>query len=152
MARERGARVMRLPVSVPGHLPVMQDAARELGRFIEKVSFRDPETPIVSNISARVLTTAGEVREELTSQLCSAVEWARCVMAMANGGTGTFIEVGPGQALSNLVRRIRSDAEVLNLERASVDDVLALRATEPLVKPAPLSSAPPAGKPATIAR
>jgi [acyl-carrier-protein] S-malonyltransferase len=133
MARERGARVLRLPISVPGHLPVMQDAARELGRFVEKVPFRDPDTPIVSNISARVLTTAGEVREELTGQLCSAVEWARCVMAMANGGAETFIEVGPGQALSNLVRRIRSEADVLSIDRVSPDELFALGATVPLV-------------------
>ena len=88
LARERGGRVMRLPISVPGHLPVMEDAARELGRFIDAVPFRDPDTPIVSNVSARILTTAAEVREELSDQLCSAVQWARCVMTMANNGAG----------------------------------------------------------------
>jgi [acyl-carrier-protein] S-malonyltransferase len=131
LARERGARVMRLPISVPGHLPVMEDAARELGRFIDAVPFRDPETPVVSNISARVLTTAADVREELSDQLCSAVQWARCVMTMANNGAGTFVEVGPGQALSNLVRRIRSEAEVVSAERASLDELLALSVPVP---------------------
>jgi [acyl-carrier-protein] S-malonyltransferase len=135
LAKERGARVMRLPISVPGHLPVMEDAARELGRFIGDVPFRDPETPIVSNISARVLTTASEVRGELSDQLCSAVHWARCVMMMVNSGAGTFVEVGPGQALSNLVRRIRSDADIVSAEQVSLERLVALGATVPAMTP-----------------
>ncbi len=137
LARQRGARVLQLPISVPSHLPIMQDAARELSRIIEKIPFRDPETPIVSNISGRLLTTAEEVRQELSDQLCSAVEWARCVMAMASEGASTFVEVGPGQALSNLVRRIRKDADVLSVEQASEEELRALAQTVPMVRPAP---------------
>jgi [acyl-carrier-protein] S-malonyltransferase len=135
LARERGARVMRLPISVPGHLPVMEDAARELGAFIDRTPVRDPEIPIVSNISARVLTTAAEVREELSDQLCSAVQWARCVMTMVNNGAGTFVEVGPGQALSNLVRRIRSEAEIVSAEQLSREQLVAIGAAVPVTSP-----------------
>jgi [acyl-carrier-protein] S-malonyltransferase len=119
LARERGARVLRLPISVPGHTPLMRDAAREMSRSMAGVSFRDPEPPLMSNISARLLTTAEDVRAELSNQICAAVQWARCVAAMANQGAGQFVEVGPGQALSNLLRRISGDAEVLHAEDAS---------------------------------
>ena len=132
LARERGARVLRLPISVPSHTPMMRDAARELSRFISTLPFREPKTPIVSNISARLLTTAEEVRQELSDQICAAVQWARCVLAMANEGTGAFVEVGPGHALSNITRRLRSDAQVLNAERFSLEELESLAATIPL--------------------
>ena len=129
LARERGARVMRLPISVPSHTPLMRDAAKELSRFIDKLPFHDPDPPLVSNISAKLLTTAEEVREELANQICAAVQWARCVVAMANQGASPFVEVGPGQALSNLVRRIKGDAEVYDAEHASTADLLNLGGT-----------------------
>jgi [acyl-carrier-protein] S-malonyltransferase len=135
LARERGGRVLRLPISVPGHTPLMRDAARELSRFISSLSFRDPNPPVVSNISAKLLTTAEEVREELSNQICAAVQWARCVVTMANEGAGSFVEVGPGQALSKLVRRIKDDVEVFGAENASTDDLLHLAATLPVAVP-----------------
>jgi len=130
LARERGGRVLRLPISVPGHTPLMRDAARELSRFIASLPFRDPNAPLVSNISAKLLTTAEEVREELADQICAAVQWGRCVVAMANEGAGTFVEVGPGQVLAKLVRHISRESDVLDSEAASNDDLLTL--TEPL--------------------
>ncbi len=132
LARERGGRVLRLPISVPGHTPLMRDAARELSCFIQSLPFREPNPPLVSNISARLLTTAEEVREELSNQICAAVQWARCVLAMVNEGAGLFVEVGPGQALSKLVRRITGEAQVLGAEDASAADLLSLAATVPV--------------------
>ena len=144
LARERGGRVLRLPISVPGHTPLMRDAAREMSRFISSLSFRDPNPPIVSNISAKLLTTADEVREELSNQICAAVQWARCVVAMANEGAGSFVEVGPGQALSKLVRRIKGDVEVFGAENVSNDDLLHLAATLPAAvdRPGEMAVAP----------
>jgi [acyl-carrier-protein] S-malonyltransferase len=124
LARERGGRVLRLPISVPGHTPIMQDAARELSRFIAALPFRDPDPPVVSNISAKLLTRAEEVRQELSDQIVSAVQWARCVLTMANQGAGGFVEVGPGRALSTLARRITRDARVLSTEDAAPEELL----------------------------
>ena len=132
LARERGGRVLRLPISVPGHTPLMRDAGRELSTFINTLPFRDPDPPIVSNISARLLTRADEVRKELSDQICAAVEWGRCVLAMANQGAGTFVEVGPGHALSKMVSRITSDAQVLDTEDASTADLLRLAVGVPV--------------------
>jgi [acyl-carrier-protein] S-malonyltransferase len=135
IARERGARTLRLPISVPGHTPIMGDAASELSRAISTLPFRDPDPPVVSNISAQLLTRAEEVRQELSDQLGAAVQWARCVLAMANQGAGAFIEVGPGRSLSKMVRRITSEATVLSTEDAP-DDVLRLMEAVPVLVPA----------------
>jgi [acyl-carrier-protein] S-malonyltransferase len=133
LLRERGARVLPLRISVPGHTPLMKDAARELSRFISALTFRDPNPPLVSNISGKLLTTADEVREELSEQICAAVQWARCVINMANQGADPFVEVGPGQVLSKLLRRIRGDAHVFRAEDESIFDLLA--ETVPLTAP-----------------
>ena len=149
VARGRGARVIRLPISVPSHTPMMDEAASELSRFIAKVSFRAPTTPLVSNISARLLTTAEEVRQELSDQICAAVQWARCVAAMANGGADSFVEVGPGQALSNIVRRLRGDVQVFNAERDAPERLFSLTDTVPLSAPEHLAGGKRIANPAS---
>ncbi len=109
LAKERGGRVTRLPISVPSHLPAMRDATRELSRFISTIQLRDPSPPLVSTLSTRLLTTAEEVREELSAQISQAIQWARCIVEMANHGATSFVDVGPGRALANMVRRISGD-------------------------------------------
>jgi hypothetical protein len=56
-------------------------------------------------------------------------------MTMVNNGAGTFVEVGPGQALSNLVRRIRSEAEIVSAEQVSREQLVAMGATVPVTSP-----------------
>jgi [acyl-carrier-protein] S-malonyltransferase len=124
LARQKGARVIRLPISVPGHIPMMREAAAELGRTLARVPFRDPEVPIVSNITALLLTRSEEVRRELSDQLCSAVQWARCLVTMANQGVSAFVEVGPGETLSRIARRVSSGIPVYTLGEGEPPDFL----------------------------
>lgn len=131
MARERGGKVKKLSISVPSHIPIMRDAAKELSGFIDKLPFRDPNTPLVSNISARLLTTADDVRAELSEQISTAIHWARCVLAMRDHGAGPFIEIGPGRALTNLMKRIDRDLEIFGAETASDAELLELTNTVP---------------------
>lgn len=131
LAREKGGRVIRLPISVPGHTPMMREAAAELGRILARVPFRDPEVPIVSNITALFLSQAEEVRQELSGQLCSAVQWARCLVTMANQGVAAFVEVGPGEALSRIARRVSKGIPVYTLgEDEPPDSLLATASME----------------------
>jgi [acyl-carrier-protein] S-malonyltransferase len=137
LARERGARlVRRLPISTPGHSPLMRDAADQMSRFMKKVAFRNPDPPLVSNISARVLKSAEEVRDELSDQMCSAVEWARCVTVMADSGVDTFVELGPGNALSKMVRHLSKDVETVSTEEAPTEALLSLTEELPAALPA----------------
>lgn len=129
LARQKGARVIRLPISVPGHIPMMREAAAELGRILANAPFRDPEAPIVSNISALLLTQAKDVRQELADQLCSAVQWARCLLTMANEGVAAFVEVGPGETLSRIARRVSKDIPVYTLGEGDPPDFLLPKAS-----------------------
>jgi [acyl-carrier-protein] S-malonyltransferase len=128
LARGRGASVLRLPISVPGHTPAMEEAARQLRQVIDAIPFRDPATPLVSNITGSLLTTAEEVRQELADQICAAVEWVRCMSTMLGQGVSTFVEVGPGRALSNIARRFSENLSFLTVEDARPDDLASLGA------------------------
>ena len=94
------------------------------------MQLRDPQVPIVASAAGRILTTAGEVRDQLAHQLDMRVEWTRSVSAMIAGGVDTFVEVGPGQVLSGLIRRVSEDVRALSL--ANLAEALApARPTEP---------------------
>jgi [acyl-carrier-protein] S-malonyltransferase len=114
--REAGARrVMALKVSGPFHSPMMRKVAEDLAAAFAGVEWSDAAIPVVSNVTAQPVADAGEIRSLLARQVSSPVEWVRSVRTMVERGVGTFIEIGPGTALSGMVRRIRPDATVLNV-------------------------------------
>lgn len=115
LAEERGARrTIRLGISIASHSPLMERAAQQLSDLIARMPLRDPEVPIVANITGQILTTVDEVRQEISQQVLMPVQWSSSVKRMVNGGVTTFLEVGPGQVLSGLIRRIRRDVETLS--------------------------------------
>ncbi len=113
--RERGARVVQLPISVPGHFPKMAEARDELRRFIDRIEFRDPNAAVVSSLTGKVLTTADEVRQELSDQMTGAINWMRAFLVMRRAGVSTFFEVGPGHVLANISRRVDRDAQIIDI-------------------------------------
>jgi [acyl-carrier-protein] S-malonyltransferase len=113
--RERGARVVQLPISVPGHFPKMIEAREELRKFIDRIEFRDPQPPVVSSLTGKVLTTGAEVRQELSDQMTGAINWMRAFLEMRRAGVSTFFEVGPGNVLSNISRRVDRDAQIIDI-------------------------------------
>jgi [acyl-carrier-protein] S-malonyltransferase len=113
--RERGARVVQLPISVPGHFPKMTEAREELRRFIDKIEFGDPNAPIVSSLTGRLLTTAEEVRQELSDQMTGAINWMRAFLEMRRAGAIAFFEVGPGHVLSNISKRVDREARIIDI-------------------------------------
>ncbi len=107
LAQERGARkVARLGVSIASHSPLMADAAAQLNALLENVELRDPEIPIVGNGSAEPITTAAQLRAEMTGHMESPVRWTDSVRAMIGMGVEQFVELGPGNVLAGLNRRI----------------------------------------------
>ncbi len=113
--RERGARVVQLPISVPGHFPKMAEAREELRASIDRIAFRDPKQPVVSSLTGRLLTTAEEVRQELADQMTGAINWMRAFREMRRAGASTFFEMGPGHVLANICKRVDRDAEIVDL-------------------------------------
>jgi [acyl-carrier-protein] S-malonyltransferase len=126
LAGERGGAVRRLPISVPGHTPVMQSVREDLREFMKTIQFHDPAAPIVSNINGGLLTTADEVMLELADQICAAVEWVRCMGSMVNQGVATFVEIGPGRTLSGIARRFSENLRFVTVEDANQAELASL--------------------------
>jgi [acyl-carrier-protein] S-malonyltransferase len=133
IAKTLGAkRAIVLPVSVAAHSPLMAEAAAQMRRILADVDFEDPTTPLLANSDARVITTADGARAELVEHLTAGVDWVRAVETMAAAGVDTFIEVGPGKVLTNLIKRIAPEATAIALEEALAADSLDL----PILSPA----------------
>lgn len=112
LAKEHGARrVVRLPITIASHSPLMQRASLQLAELLANFQIRDPDVPVVANIAGCILTTAEDVRRELAEHTHRPVEWVNAVRQMIEGGASTFVEIGPGRALSGLIRRIAKDVE-----------------------------------------
>ena len=127
LARAMGARyIMPLKVSGAFHSPLMQPAAKGMAQAISQLNFRDPSVPIVVNSTAQPVTTAAEIEDELLKQLSSCVQWQKSVEYMVGAGVSTFIEIGPGQVLHGLIKRINQEAQILNVEDASSIRVMSI--------------------------
>lgn len=107
LAEERGARrVVLLPISIASHSPLMEGAQRQFSDIVDAMPWRDPQVPVTSNITAGFLLTKEAIVEELHQALCKPVKWSDSVKAMVGHGAEVFVEAGPGDVLSKLVRRI----------------------------------------------
>ncbi len=116
LAKARGAKkVMPLSVSGAFHSPVMYPAIEGMARALAKAPLQNPTIPIISNITATPLTNAQELREELAQQLATSVQWIRSIEYLSAAGVTTFIEIGPGQALAGMIKRIVKGAKIINI-------------------------------------
>jgi [acyl-carrier-protein] S-malonyltransferase len=109
-------RAVRLPVSAPFHCALMLPAQQRLEADLARISFADPAPALVNNVDARVTTTGAGCRDGLIRQVSSAVRWQECVERLVAECVDTFVEIGPGQVLGGLVKRIAKGARVLNVE------------------------------------
>ncbi len=125
LAKAQGARrAIRLAVSIAAHSPLMSRAAVQFRRILKATPFREPDVPIVMNASARPLTDPVAIRDAVGQQLTSPVRWTESVRWMIAHGVTRFVEVGPKEVLTGLLRRI--DA---TMERVSTAQVLACQAS-----------------------
>jgi [acyl-carrier-protein] S-malonyltransferase len=120
LAKAAGAkRVVPLTVSGAFHSPVMAPASEGLARSVANAPIADAEIPIIANITARPVQSSVEVREELARQIASPVQWTRTVEYLAAEGVDTFVEIGSGQVLSGLVKRIAKGVTILSVGAAT---------------------------------
>ena len=120
MARAKGAkRVVPLAVSGAFHSPVMAPAAEALARAIAAAPVVDASVPIVANITAGPIQSEEQVRAELAQQIVSPVQWTRTVEFLAGQGVEVFVEIGPGQVLGGLIKRIAKGATILSVSAAA---------------------------------
>jgi [acyl-carrier-protein] S-malonyltransferase len=115
-AKQRGAkRIARLGVSIASHSPLMASASAQFAELVARAPMNDPAVPVYANITAAPLTSSADVRAELSKQIECPVNWTGSVRAMIDGGASAFLELGPGNVLSGLIKRISRDVRTLSV-------------------------------------
>jgi [acyl-carrier-protein] S-malonyltransferase len=122
-------RVIPLPVSGAFHSPLLADAAAAFAADLDGVALAEPRVPLYANVSAAPVTTAAALRDGLARQLTAPVLWFDSLSAMVAGPAGgpaprAFLEVGPGQVLSNLAKRAWREVRFLPAGTAADLDTL----------------------------
>lgn len=127
LARAAGAkRVIPLDVSGPFHSEYMASAAEKFHSLVSRVELSVSRCPVVLNVTAHPSSDPLEIRRELGSQITGPVRWCDTVQLMSKAGANLYVELGPGQVLSGLIKRISKDAVVLNVEdEASLEATVA---------------------------
>ena len=112
-------RVIKLKVSAPFHSALMKPAQDRLAQDLERLEFRQPAIPVVTNVDARPTTAPHELRDALVRQVSAPVRWVESMQLLIEQGVDTFIEAGPGKVLSGLMRQTNRDVKTLNVEDAA---------------------------------
>jgi len=99
-------RALKLSVGGAFHSPLMEPARAELAEAINSTYFRVPVCPVYQNVTARAVSDHGMIKENLIAQLTAPVRWSQTVTNMIADGCTSFTEVGPGQVLQGLVKKI----------------------------------------------
>jgi [acyl-carrier-protein] S-malonyltransferase len=119
LAKDKGAkRVVMLEVSGPFHSSLMAPARDKLAAYIEKVQILPPRAAFISNVDAAVQADPARIRENLIKQVNSRTLWEESIRSVAASGVRTFLEVGPGQVLKGLLKKIDPKLEVRSAGRA----------------------------------
>lgn len=127
VAEIAGGKSRELAVSAPFHSRLMAAAEQRLAGDLDALAIADLSVPLYNNVDAVPVTTAAELRDGLKRQVTRSVQWTEGVRRMADDGFTTFVEVGPGNVLSGLIRRIARDARRFNVSDAA--SLLATRST-----------------------
>jgi [acyl-carrier-protein] S-malonyltransferase len=109
-------RAMKLAVSAPFHCALMRPAAVQMKALLADIPFQKPRIRVVQNVSARFVEDPDQIRDNLVSQMDSAVLWTATVQAMAADGVNHLVECGPGKVLSGLARRIDKSLDSSNID------------------------------------
>ena len=109
-------RAILLPVSAPFHSSMLAPAGDKLAKELETVTVYDMKIPVITNVNANIISNKDEIKSNLIRQVSSSVLWEDSVKKMLDLGVKTFIEIGPGKALSGFVKKIDKEIAVLNVE------------------------------------
>ena len=125
LARDAGAKPVRLNVSGAFHSPLMADAADGLQQALDLAPFADPRFPVYANVNAQPVEDAALARRLLVQQLTSPVQWAREMESLAAlHPDALYVEMGPGSVLKGLARKIAPSLKVVTCGTAADVDAL----------------------------
>jgi [acyl-carrier-protein] S-malonyltransferase len=118
LAKAAGARLVKeLIVSGAFHSPLMESARQGLQEALKKAAIRDAKIPVYTNVTAKPVQKAEEIRTLLELQLTNPVRWEEGIQNMIIEGATKFVEIGPGKVLQGLVKRISTNSEVTGIDR-----------------------------------
>jgi [acyl-carrier-protein] S-malonyltransferase len=122
LAKTRGgSRVIPLKVSGAFHSELMQPASDGLKKTISEFTFGEPLVPVVANVTAQMMIEAKAIKEEMVDQITHCVRWQQSVENMIAGGVTTFLEIGHGQVLAGLIKRINPTVQIFNIGDAGIE-------------------------------
>ena len=126
LAKEAGAkRVAMLPVSGPFHSSLMRGAADKMADHLATVQVSAPQIPLLHNVDATSHTEVETIRQLMSKQMCSAVQWIATVKNLEQAGVARLIECGPGKVLTGLGKRISPELQHLVLsDLCQMDDLI----------------------------
>ncbi len=119
LAEAAGGKGIELAVSAPFHSSLMKPAEERLKPEIERVKFSAPKFPVVSTVSGEPEVDPDRIKELLTRQITAQVRWTEYIMKLKSLGVRRFIEVGPGDVLTKLIKRIDRELEALSFAETS---------------------------------
>ena len=126
-AKDAGAkRALPLAVSIAAHSPLMASIQDDWNATVEVATFNNPNIPVVGNVHAAMFSDAASARADIMAQMQSRVRWTESVKTMLGLGILTFVEVGSGNVLIGLLKRITTEAGVLGLTLGTPNDFAAL--------------------------
>ncbi|MBN2515177.1 MAG: ACP S-malonyltransferase [Deltaproteobacteria bacterium] len=128
-ANEKGARAIMLPISVPCHCGLLDEAAKKFEDNLKSITINDFTVDVIPNYNPEISYSKDNVRSLLAKQLNSPVRWQQTVEKMIGLGINTIVEIGPKRTLSGLIKRINSTIKTLNIE-----DTASLEKTIKIIK------------------
>lgn len=124
-AKAAGAkRGVPLAISIAAHSPLMASIQEEWSATVDACAMKDPAIPVIGNVRAEPLRSAGELQDDIKGQMDSRVRWTESVLEMIRSGAQAFVEVGNDNVLLGLIRRI--DSTVSRYPLGKPEDVVAL--------------------------
>ena len=119
--KEQKIKTIPLKVSAPFHCSLMKKAAEEMREKINNTLFKKSSFEIINNVQAKVETDPNKVKQLLINQIFSTVRWRESIIFMEKSGVKNFVEIGPGKALSGMVKRTVSDVNCFSIN--SIADI-----------------------------
>jgi len=104
-------RALKLKVGGAFHSPLMESAGEKLKKAIDSVTFQTPECPVYQNVSTQGETNPEKIKANLIAQLTAPVKWTQSVQNMIAAGADDFTELGPGNVLQGLIKKINSEVQ-----------------------------------------
>ena len=119
--KENSIKNIKLPVSAPFHCSLMNKATEIMTEELNKISFSDGSNKLISNVTAKEISSSEDLKSLLIKQIENRVRWRESVLNMLNNDIDHFIEIGPGKVLSGLVKRINRGVKINTIN--SIEDI-----------------------------